>query len=107
MELLDKLDEAICQIENSIFERPFSAEKIKEKFSLLELKVRLGGDSGCISEQKDFYSDTFDEFTENITLYKRALENHPQNERVQQLFEKCEICKKELENLRNILDDYY
>jgi len=103
---LEELEEAICQIENYIFERPFSAEKIKEKFSLMEMKVRLGGDEGCISEQKDFYSDTFNEFTETITLYKESLENYPQNKRVQQLFEKCEICEKELENLRSILDDY-
>jgi len=74
----------------------------------------IGQSSGSLSksliEKKRFYFEVFDTMNENINNSKKILkkieEEFPRNERIMQLFERCEKCDKEVENLRIFVQDF-
>jgi len=74
----------------------------------------LGQSSGSLnkslSEKKRFYFEVFDTMNENISNSKKILkkieEEFPKNERIMQLFGRCEKCDNEVENLRKLVRDF-
>jgi len=116
--ILAQIESGICGVENEIFGGEgsvFNASRIKEQLHLIKSQGfwnSQGADSQgmSLSEKKQYYSDTFDIMSKNITFAKKALitvnEKMPGNEHVQQLLERCEKCDKEIINLYSIVRDF-
>ena len=136
---LDQLENRICKIENAIVgdNAVYGARQIKDKLGLVKTQEDLGREIArareeqpalfkiaeeingpfvktsmpTLSEKKDDYIGTFDEWIELLisdrdTVKKHLHEKQVGNNRVQALLERCEKCLKELDNLRGIVRDF-
>ena len=143
---LNQIENAIRSVENTIFDGPFSANKIEENLRLIEFsenlktmqnrniralhnsglrdtavsvfseagmqalasKVATGQqslpNSVSLSKKKADYNATLDEMDEVILPLKDTLAAlNEKNSRVSSLLARCEKCKQEVSNIRDII----
>jgi hypothetical protein len=124
---IDNNENAICRFEATVFgEGAFSIGKINESLNAVKLNElvkkesqryidmglikRPSSTAPSLSQKKDYFMNSFDEFNGFITPIidnlKTALCCFPDNERIQKLLERSDKCVKELDNLRTVVRNF-
>jgi len=123
---IDTLESAISRFENTVFgEGAFSASKIKEVLDLIKFSSQLQQQKSSLPgfgsspnpvritlpEKQRYYMKSFDEFSDFITPIRDKLEAvlHEVllgDKRVQELLKRSEVCIKELDTLRGIVNSF-
>jgi len=116
MEEQTKIDE-LGQIEKLIFDKPFTAERIKEMLNRIVLDEQLSRTQHkmsllaptiykaqkpifSLSQKKNDYEKHFNEIINRITSIKITSQGKSE------LLERCEKCENEISRIRNIIRSF-